>query len=86
MLQLLYPRYTLRVEVTDHLQPHDFAAAGKALAGAAATGQSVTIAQQHKYWNGIDKTGCDEVMAAVKKALADAGLTATVFFDKFEHR
>lgn len=38
-------------------------------------------------WNAIEgKTGCDETLAKLKKALADAGLHSEVMFTKFEHR
>lgn len=38
-------------------------------------------------WNALEgKTGCDETLAKLRKALADAGLHHEIFFERFEHR
>ena len=41
----------------------------------------------HKFadeYNG--KTGCDEALAAIKKAISDAGLVADIRLTKFDHQ
>ena len=71
MMRVLSPTYTLRVTVQDPL-----------VAGDPQHGIAV-----HKFFNGqTGKTGCDEVLAAVRKALEAAGLPRVdVAIERFEH-
>lgn len=87
MMITLYPTYQLRVEVKDR-PPQT----GQAMAGAfqASTGGSLQALGQspspYKWYGAFgEKTGCDDVLAAVKKALSDAGIQATVTLERFEH-
>ena len=76
MLMVMHPTYELRVEIKD------------------VAAQQVTFSANpaepyngHKFFDGLKgKTGCDEVLAAVKDALAKAGLQADVSLQKFSHR
>ena len=79
MLTLLHPTYTLTVEIQDRLSD-----AGQQLGG---PGMYVTGGQMptRKYATS-GKTGCDEVLMAVKDALHQAGVWATVSLDRFEHK
>jgi hypothetical protein len=81
MLRVLTPTYQLRVTVKDPMR----------------TGSVGTVAQQfndavsppsslHKWFNGLTgKTGCDDALAAVKAALAKAGIEADVWLEQFSH-
>lgn len=84
MMRVLHPTYTLKVEIKDAPLSMQMQAAP----GGGYVGQQFATSGdigRHKYFNPLaNKIGCDEVMAAVKDALAKAGLQATVSFDKFE--
>lgn len=73
MLMVLHPTYTLRVRVQDRMQqPTSFT-----------SGQEWN---PHRYFDSRSgKTGCDEVLAAVKDALSKAGIEADVSLDEFKH-
>jgi hypothetical protein len=79
MLIVLHPAYTFEIVVHDRPAPQtNFSVSHD--------GQPVPY-NGHKFadeHNG--KTGCDEAIAAVKKAIADAGLVADVRLTKFDHK
>jgi hypothetical protein len=80
MMRLLHPTYTLTIEIKDVLPSIQ---AGVVVAQS--FGPSSPDIAGHKYFKPMaNKIGCDEVMAAVKDALAKAGIPATVSFDKFD--
>jgi hypothetical protein len=79
MMMLLHPTYTLRLEIQD--KAHQ------------ATGQGISVnlgggPKPHMYFDGLTgKTGCDEVLNAVRTALEKSGIQHfSVYFEKFEHR
>lgn len=72
MLVTLHPTYTFRVTVKRPAPVNEFVNA------AAQAAQSWKLSYG-EFWDGIKgTTGCDEVMTAVTKALADSGLGAHV--------
>jgi len=77
MMIILHPTYTLRVEIQD--RPGELSEALTMTTG---------VRKLHKYADIMNnKTGCDEVLVAVKKAISDAGIEhACVSLEKFEHR
>ena len=86
MMQVLYPTYTLEIEVKD-VPPQSNSMSG--LQGQMGTLAGVPSApySPYKWFNsGAGKTGCDEVLAVVRDALSKAGIQASVRFEKFEHR
>jgi hypothetical protein len=83
MLAALNPTYSLRVIIKDALpEPMSYQAgqqAGMAAMNSPANGR--------KWYNGLTgKTGCDDVLSAVRDALNKVGIQAEVSLDKFEHR
>ncbi len=79
MLIVLHPAYTFEIVVHDRQAPQ--------------TNFSMDATGQHVPYNGHKfadehngKTGCDEAIAAVKKAISDAGLVADVRLMKFDHK
>jgi hypothetical protein len=83
MLRVLYPTYTLKIEIKD-IPPS--AQMQGAVAMVMRPDGYMGNDCQNKYFNSVTgKTGCDEVLAAVKDALAKAGIQATLSFEKFEH-
>jgi hypothetical protein len=87
MMLRLHPTYTLRIEIKD-VPPSPQVQAGVGGVAAGYVGQQLVNSGdigRRKYFDPFaGKIGCDEVMAAVKDALAKAGIPATVSFDKFE--
>lgn len=81
MMRVLEPTYQMRVTVKDPMR----------------TGSMGTVAAQfkdardippspHKFFNSLaGKSGCDEALAAVKDALAKAGIEAEVWLEQFSH-
>ena len=82
MMVVLNPTYSLRVVIQD--------ASPQTMTYQA--GSQTGMAMQNpppgrKWWDPLaGKTGCDNVLAVVKDALAKAGLEAQVSFDRFELR
>lgn len=74
----LYPSFTLKVEVRDGAPQQNVAAQAFTIGGGAG------YPKWHKPHEG--KTGCDDLLAAVKAALAEKGIIASVTLDKFEWR
>jgi len=75
MMMVLHPTYTIKLEIQDRLIQQD--------------GMSVTaVPKYHKYFDEpAGKSGCDDVVAAVKAALAKAGIShVTVHLERFEHK
>ena len=77
MLQVLNPTYVFKVTFKDEI-----------------TGMAAAVAAQNypastkltKFFDSANgKTGCDEVLAAIKDALTKAGLTCDVWLDTFKH-
>lgn len=77
MLQVLNPTYSLRVVIKDELPTPVMM-------------DQMTSMQSpysRKWYDPLaGKTGCDDVLSAVKEALAKAGLQAEISFVSFEHR
>lgn len=83
MLQTLDPTYHLTLRIKDPYPQPQVHTTGVALT---MNGVVSNWEPTRKYFNDKNgKTGCDEVLTAVKKALLDAGIVADVFFDRFEH-
>lgn len=84
MLRILDPTYTLYVQIKDKLQLTPAPGEVNITPG---EGRAPSSSFDRRFHNGLTgKTGCDEVLAVVKKALADAGLTdALVTLERFEH-
>lgn len=85
MMVVLSPTYTVKVEIHDtYQQPQG----GQALVGIAGQApQQVGGATGHRFWGGYTgASGCDVALDAVRKALKDAGIPATVTLERFEHR
>lgn len=77
---VLSPTYTLRIEIADRSR----------VSGPVADGMSgLSFVQNpgspYRYF-GPDKTGCDDVLKAVRDALKAANIEATVSFERFEHK
>ena len=82
MMVVLNPTYTLRVTIRD-----ETAQGSNMQAGFQGQMSSLNPPSGRKWWDPLtDKTGCDQVLSAVKDALAKAGLQASVDFDRFELR
>lgn len=82
MMMVLSPTYRMTVTIKDKM-PQTSGAMGS---GTAQASMGAEIRSPYKFGDTVNgKTGCDEALAAVKKALADAGLDAQVFFDQFSH-
>lgn len=82
MMIALHPTYTLRIEYQDK-RPEPQMMVGPNMGH---VGQSM-VNWAHKFYAQSGKTGCDDILALVKKALSDAGLSeARVTLEKFEHR
>jgi len=81
MMQTMNPNYTLHIELNDAV-PLQYGAnqAGTGQLAGHVIGQT---APTRKFYSDT-KVGCDEVLAAVRKALGDAGLAARVSFERFE--
>lgn len=80
MLIVLHPAYTFEVVIHDRELP----AGGTEISGAAL--QNARL-MRHKFSDeAASKIGCDEALAAIKKALADAELVADVRLTKFDHQ
>ena len=79
MMVVLNPTYTLRVVIKDEI------AQNMIFQGQAAS-QNPPPTGRKWYDPSASRTGCDQVLSAVKDALAKAGVQAEVSFDKFEHR
>lgn len=81
-MKSLEPTYTLRVAIVDaasEITPH-------MLQAQMLQGQfGATPNSARKYFKD-GKTGCDEVLAAVREALLKAGIRAEVTFERFEHK
>lgn len=88
MLQILNPKYTLRIEITDLLpSPQALGLQGGVILarGSGAQDQAPSGRRFHNDTGFVSKTGCDEVLAAVKEALQKAGLgNALVTLERFE--
>lgn len=82
MMILMHPTYTLKIEIQDR-PPQQNAIYPNQMA----TLQGGSPVDPHKFYRS-GKTGCDDVLAAVKDALAKAGLSdgVTVSFERFEHK
>jgi hypothetical protein len=84
MMRILHPTYTLKIEIKDvppSMQMQAEPGGGYVGSQFAASGDI----GRHKYFNSLaNKTGCDEVMAAVKDALVKAGIQADISFERFE--
>ena len=95
MMQVLNPTYTLRVEIKDRMrEPQSLINTVQAAAAVNVPpfggGEMRPPKPEplHKYFDGLaGKTGCDEVVQAVKDALMKYGITnASVSLERFEHR
>jgi hypothetical protein len=83
MLAVLNPTYSLRVIIKDALPENASYQTG--IPGQQAG--SIQAANGRKWYNGLTgKTGCDDVLSAVRDALNKVGIQAEVSLDKFEHR
>lgn len=81
MMMVLNPTYTLQIVIKD-APPTVNQAAMQGLGG-----QMSATAFQRKWFNdATGKTGCDDVLAAVKEALSKAGLDACVRLERFEQK
>ena len=80
MLAVLNPTYTLRLVIKDALpEPMNYQIGQQQLA-------SLNSPVDRRWYNGLaGKTGCDEVLAAVRDALSKAGIQADIRLDRFEH-
>lgn len=77
MMIVPHPTYTLRVTVKDALK----SSLNERQGLQAAEGKP------HKYFDAAGgKTGCDEVLNAVKAALIKSGVEADVSLERFEHK
>lgn len=85
MLQVLSPTYTIRVEIKDKQQSQGHSLV---VGSAQRPGEFRDIQKLHQFFEGMDgKTGCDEVLAAVRNALQKAGIqNVSVSLERFEHR
>ena len=80
MLAVLHPTYTLRVTVKDRMRVAD----ANSAQGLASLGKPQN---PHRFFNGLTgKTGCDEVLVAVKEALQSKGIVCEIMFERFEHQ
>lgn len=90
MMHALYPTYTLRIEIADVPPPPNsgiFAGAQVGMVGGQGLVSSTYGVPTQKYYNSsMNKTGCDEVLAAVRDALSKAGIQSIISFEKFEHK
>ena len=83
MMQVLSPTYTLRLEIRDKLSsvPID---------GLSTQHPPALSPPAYKFFDGLNgKTGCDEVLAAVKSALEKsdlASLDISLSLERFEHK
>jgi hypothetical protein len=83
MMMALYPNYTFKIEVKDGAPAQPIMQGG--MVGMVGVNPASTAPPKwHKPFEG--KTGCDDLLNEIKKALAAAGITATVTLDKFEFR
>lgn len=83
MLIVLNPTYSLRVVIKDALPEN----ANSQFQNNNVLSQQQTSMNGRKWYNGLTgKTGCDDVLSAVKEALNKANIQAEVSLDKFEHR
>lgn len=75
---VLHPAYTFEIVVHDKpTQQTTFTA----------TANGVTPFNSHRFANEMaGKTGCDEALDAVKKALDSAGISAEIRLTKFDHK
>jgi hypothetical protein len=88
-LYVLNPTYSLRVVITDELPDQTMRGQTGMVWHEVPEGQYLRqpAPSGHKWHDPLaGKTGCDEVLSAVKDALAKAGLQAEVHFVSFEHR
>ena len=82
MFIVLSPTYKMTVTIKDCLPQQS----GTVSAQTMAMGIGSEPKSPYKFSDRLHgKTGCDEAMAAVKDALAKAGLEAEVSFDQFSH-
>lgn len=88
MMQVLEPTYTIRIEIRDIIAGQVIFGPGGGVMGQALNHQGLSHpAPKRKFFDANNnKTGCDEVLSAVKKALADAGLAGVVTLERFEHK
>lgn len=80
MLMVLHPTYTLRVRIQDRSDLQ----AGMGMGSAGIAGSAPQ--KPYRYYDSMTgKTGCDDVLAAVKEALSKAGVKADVSLESFKH-
>lgn len=80
----LFPTYTLRIEIRDGAPVAQQFQAGQAMH--AVIGGAVPANPTGKYYSPA-KTGCDDVLVAVRDALVKAGIpNANVTLERFEHK
>lgn len=83
MMMVLSPTYRMTVTIKDRLPTQQ---GNSTSAQTAAMSIGAEPKSPYKFADMLrGKTGCDEAMAAVKDALAKAGLEAEVSFDQFSH-
>ena len=79
MMRVLDPTYTMRVTIKDKTRCGDNLSQ-------AITAQGGEPPKLHKFFAPLQgKVGCDEAIAAVKDALAKAGIDAEVWLEQFSH-
>lgn len=87
---MMWPTYTVKVEIRDVQQPvHAPGVIGGQIwaGGADAAMQQVGGSTGHRFYGGYTgASGCDAALEAVRKALKDAGIPATVTLERFEHK
>jgi len=87
MMRVLSPIYTLRLEIVDAVAPQQSFTGQGTIDPITGTLCLQTFPNPYKWHNALmGKSGCDEVLAAVKDALEKAGIPAQVSLERFEHR
>jgi hypothetical protein len=83
MMVVLHPTYTLTITVKDRSS----LSAQLSGVGKIATCQSAPV-NPYKYFGGYNsnRSGCDEILVAVRDALAKAGIAAEISLERFEHQ